>query len=147
MQPKSAHDGHPGCRALVHSAVEIGKHPVTQFKILAAYFFDLLIVQLSSIRNRSAIVIVDFHRARVTGAPAPREPEFPGAPMTPKERAKCSELKPAQVKFGGEFPGRHETTNVRSPVGNSRQKRVYGHGDMDFERLPCRVDVSGPQKR
>src|SRR5580692_11795427 len=142
MQPQSAQDGHPGCRAFVHSAVEVGKHFVAQFKILSANDFDLLIVQLAGIRNRGAVVIVDFDRAGVASVPAPREPELPCAPVTPKEWAKSSELKPAQVKFGGEFFRGHKTTNIRAPVRNSRQSRIDSNRDMNSERLPGRVDVS-----
>jgi len=52
---------------------------------------------------------------------------MPRPPVRAKERTECAELKPAGVQFARVLFGRHETSDVRAPVWNSRQPRVDRH--------------------
>ena len=105
--------------ALAHRAVEIRKQAIAQLKILSADRLDCGVVQLARIGIRSLPVIADFIWPKFTGVPAPRQPQFPVAPMRPKQWTKRAELKPAHVQFTREFLCGHEAASVRAPKRNA----------------------------
>src|SRR5258708_8540928 len=108
MQPKSTHDWHSCGAALAHRAIEIRQESVAKLQILAADRLDLRVVQVARIWNSGSVVIIYFDRTGIPGVPSPRKAEFPCAAMTAEERAKRSELEPAQIQLSGKFFCRHK---------------------------------------
>src|SRR6185312_3201369 len=119
VQPESAHKRKARHRAFADGAVYIRKKPVAQLKIFAANGLDLCIVQFTPRGYCCPFIAADFHRTRIASVPTPGQAKRPVAAVTTEQRAKRSELKPAQIKFGSEVFGRNKSSNICAPIRNA----------------------------
>ena len=139
MKPEGAHGGKAEVHGLAHQGVIIGQEAVAQFEVLAADWFDFVVVQFGGIHN---VAIFDW--PHFAGVPTPGQSEMPGAAMRTEERIEGGEFKPAGVKFAGQFARGNKSADVRSPERCQAQGTVQADRHMRGQGGPAGLRVAGP---
>lgn len=67
--------------------------------------------------------------------------------MRTEQRAERAELEPAHVQLAGQLPSGDESASVSAPIGQTAQAGIDAHRDLEPQRFPSAVDVTGPDKR